>query len=163
MDSLTTDVSRVLVRDLAGFQREVGAFPDDETLWQVVPGVTNSAGNLAWHVAGNLQHFIGAGLGRTGYVRNREFEFARRSGTRAEVIDELQRASDVVARVLAALPDDVRDGMYPADVPRGLRVPTRFFILQLAIHAGFHLGQASYLRRILTGDATSTGPVPIIE
>ncbi len=162
MHRLTTDLSRLIARDLAGFQREVAAFPDDETLWQTVAGVTNSAGNLACHVAGNLQHFIGAGLGHTGYVRDRDYEFSRRSGTRAEVIAELQRASDAVERTLAALTDEICDGMYPAELPRGLRVQTRFFLLQLAIHAGFHLGQAGYLRRAITGDTTSTGPVPII-
>jgi hypothetical protein len=34
-------------------------------------------------------------------------------------------------------------------------------LLHLCTHAGFHLGQAGYLRRVITGDATSSGPIPL--
>ena len=163
MDTVAADVARLLAREIAGFQREIAAYPDDATLWQTVPGVGNSTGNLAWHVAGNLQHFIGAVLGQTGYVRNRDLEFSRRSGTRDEAIAELDRASAVVTRVLAAVPADVLDAEFPITLPNGLRIRTSFFLLQLAVHAGFHLGQAGYLRRALTGSATSTGPVPLVS
>ena len=47
-------------------------FPDDETVWRTLPGVPNSAGNLALHVAGNLQHFVGAVLGGSAYVRDED-------------------------------------------------------------------------------------------
>lgn len=161
MDALASDVSRLILRDIEGFTREIAAFADDETLWQTVPGVPNAAGNLAWHVAGNLQAFIGAVLGQSGYVRNRELEFSRRSGTRAETIEELARAATVVERVLAGLTTDVLDAEFPAHLPNGMRPRTRFFLMQLSVHAGFHLGQASYLRRTLSGDATSTGPIPL--
>jgi len=161
MDAFAADVAKLLARDLAGFQREVAAFPDDETLWQTVPGLSNSAGNLAWHVAGNLQAFIGAVLGNSGYVRNRELEFSRRTGTRAETIEELQRAAAAVERALAQLTPEALDADYPAPLPRDLRIRTGFFLMQLCVHAGFHLGQAGYARRALTGDTTSTGPVPL--
>ena len=78
--SLMHDFSLILARELDGMAREIQAFPDDESVWQTAPGVTNAAGNLALHLAGNVQHFIGALLGRTGYVRDREAEFGRRSG-----------------------------------------------------------------------------------
>jgi len=94
------DIATMLLRELEGFQREVALFPDDESVWNTLPGLTNSAGNLAVHVAGNLQHYVGAILGRTGYRRNRDAEFARRSGTRAEIISELRLASNVVRDVL---------------------------------------------------------------
>ncbi len=71
MNILTTDVRSLLVRELEGFKREIALFPDDASVWKTVPGVTNSAGNLAMHVAGGLQHFIGGVLGGSGYVRNR--------------------------------------------------------------------------------------------
>lgn len=77
--SMKEAVRLVLVRELEAFCREVEAFPDDERLWQTLPGITNACGNLARHVAGNLQHFVGARLGGTGYVRHREAEFSQRS------------------------------------------------------------------------------------
>ena len=67
----------------------------------------------------------------------------------------------MVERVLATLPAATLDGVYPVELPGGLRVATRIFLLQLAVHAAFHLGQAGYLRRAITGDATSTGPIPL--
>src|SRR5437667_9622922 len=44
-------------------------------LWKkpVEPG--NSIGHLILHLTGNLNHFVGAQLGGTGYVRDREREF----------------------------------------------------------------------------------------
>ena len=54
MDSVAADVSRTIVRELETLQREIALFPDDDSIWKILPGVTNSAGNLALHVAGNL-------------------------------------------------------------------------------------------------------------
>jgi hypothetical protein len=79
------------LRDLDSFRREVELFPDDDVLWKTLPGITNSGGNLALHAAGNLLHFFGTILGGTGYIRDRNTEFSRRSGSRAEVVSELNR------------------------------------------------------------------------
>lgn len=84
MGPMIEGLQTLLVRELNGFAKEIEMFPDDELMWTAMPGVTNSAANLAWHVCGNLQHFVGTVLGGTGYVRNREAEFGRRSGSRAE-------------------------------------------------------------------------------
>ena len=72
--TLVDSLRVMIVRELNTFAREIEMYPDDDLIWQSIPGVTNSAANLALHVSGNLQHFIGAVLGRTGYVRNREVE-----------------------------------------------------------------------------------------
>src|ERR1041384_2947899 len=77
MPQLTSIVQALFIRDLEALKREVAAFPDDAALWVTRPGVTNTAGTLALHCAGNIQHFIGARLGGTGYVRQRDAEFAR--------------------------------------------------------------------------------------
>ena len=160
MVSTTEAIRAVLVRELDAFAREVDSYPDDETIWQTVPGITNSCGNLALHAAGNLQHFVGAVLGGTGYVRDRDDEFSRRAGTRAELVAELIRAREVVARVLAELPPAVLADEYPETVA-GRRLATGVFLVHLATHLAFHLGQAGYLRRTLTGESRSTSPVSI--
>ncbi len=59
MDASTSDVARLLLRDIAGFERELELFPDEESVWKTMPGVPNSAGNLALHLAGNLRQFVG--------------------------------------------------------------------------------------------------------
>jgi len=154
------DVARSLVRELEGFKRELASFPNDESVWKTVPGITNSAANLALHLAGNLQYFIGSVLGGTGYVRNREAEFGRRSGSRDEIYRELDAAIAVVHRVLPSLPAEALAAEFP-ELVMGLRFRTSTFLVHLCAHAGFHLGQAGYLRRIVTGDSTSSGPIPL--
>ena len=156
----TGDIEIMLLRELEGFEREVSLYPDDETLWKTLPGVTNSAGNLAMHVAGNLQHYVGTVLGGTGYVRNRDAEFAPRSGTRAQVVAELRKASGVVRDVLPSVSEETLAGEFPESV-MGMRFNASTFLVHLCAHAGFHLGQAGYLRRTLTGNAATSGPLPL--
>ena len=160
MSNPATKVGVLLARELEGFKRELALFPDDDMVWKTVPGVSNSAGNLALHVAGNLQYFVGALLGDTGYVRNREAEFGRRSGTRAELVAELDAADRVVRDVLARLPETGVGSEFPEAV-LGMRLPTDLFLLHLCAHAAFHLGQAGYLRRVITDDSRTSGALPL--
>ncbi len=160
MSELGSNLAILLVRELATFERELALYPDDESLWKTTRGMANAAGNLALHVAGNLQHYVGAVLGGTGYARNRELEFGRRSGSREEVAAELQAASRVVREVLPALSEERLGAMYPETL-NGLTLRTDRFLMHLCAHAGYHLGQASTLRRVLTGDERSSGPVSL--
>jgi hypothetical protein len=80
MTPFAADLLVLFRRDLDALAREVALFPDDEALWRKVPGIANAGGNLALHVAGNLRHFVGAMLGDTGYMRDREAEFGRLTG-----------------------------------------------------------------------------------
>lgn len=148
------------VRELRTFAQEVELFPDDATVWATLPGITNSAGNLALHVCGGLQHFIGRVLGGSDYARNRALEFGRRSGARAEVLHEIDATIGVVERVLPTLTDEVLAGDYP-EVLNGRVIETGLLLTHLSVHLALHLGQAGYLRRALTHDARSTTPVPL--
>lgn len=154
-------VRRQLLRELDAFIREVEACPDDEALWKVAPGVTNSVGNLGLHVAGNLQHFVGHMIGGSDYVRDREREFNQRSGSRAEVCAALRAARDVVDTTLAGLPEERLNGHLTGVLPERA-LPIDAFLVHLGAHLAFHLGQAGYLRRLLSGDNTSLAPLPII-
>ena len=158
--ALSGHVSDLLVRELEGLSREIALFPDDAGIWRTVPGITNSAANLALHVAGNLQHFVGRVLGGTSYVRNRELEFGRASGTKDDVIRELQAATTAVRVALARLGDDRLFSEYP-ESHNGMRLQTDRFLLHLCTHAAFHLGQAGSVRRAVTADARSSGPIPL--
>jgi hypothetical protein len=159
--TIQQSMAALLQRELLGFEREVNLFPDDEMLWRTLPGVPNPAGNLALHVAGNLQHFVGAVLGGTAYVRDEDGEFSRKSGSRTEIVVELQKAALAVRTVLPNLTDDVLARDFPAAVIPNRRIQTLRFLLHLCAHASFHLGQAGYVRRGLTGQAESAGPVPL--
>lgn len=161
MNDFTANLATLLVRELNAFARELDLFPDDETVWKTAPGVTNSAANLALHVAGNLQHFVGAVLGATGYLRNRDLEFSRTSGPRAEIKAELEAAIAAVEKVLPTLTPEALAKAYPLSMFPGKEIGTALFLQHLCSHAAFHLGQAGYLRRVLTAEATSASPVSL--
>jgi len=160
MNSIASDISRVLVRELESLQREIALFPDDEQVWRTLPGVSNSAGNLALHVAGNLRHFVGSTLGQTGYVRDRPAEFSRRSGTRAEIIAELQAAIVDIQATLSHISPERWHAEYPLALG-DVHAPTALYMLHFCSHAAFHLGQVDYLRRIVTGENRTAGTVEV--
>ena len=160
MNEITTGLQMFLVRELQAFEREIEMFPDDELVWKTVPGLTNSAGNLALHVCGNLQEYLGRVLGGRSYVRHRDAEFARTSGTRAELVREIRAARAVVEDVLPTISESVLEGTFPEAVG-GVELNTRLFLLHVSVHLAYHLGQAGYLRRVVTGDNRSSGALPL--
>jgi hypothetical protein len=141
-------MAAIFERDLRALAREVESYPDERDLWAQVPGIPNVAGTLTLHLAGNLQYYIGAVLGGSGYVRDRPAEFARRDVARPELLREIEAARTAVARTLR-LPIDV-DGEFP-EVIAGKRVRTGDYLVHLATHFAYHLGQLDYHRRIVTG------------
>jgi hypothetical protein len=154
--------SRLLTRELSAFSRELDLFQDEALIWATAPGISNSAGTLTLHVCGNLQYYVGSVLGNTGYVRDRDLEFSARNVRRPLLQANLARTAEVVRTVLADLPDESLAIEYP-DVLGGPRMPTGLFLRQLSSHLAFHLGQAGYLRRILTGANESSGALAIRE
>ena len=157
---MISDLLILFRRDLRYLAKEVSLYPDDASLWRTVPGIANSGGNVALHVAGNLRHFVGATFGATGSVRQREQEFAQREGRREEVMALLEATILDVEKGLRALTPDQLAAPFPAAL-MGLHPPTSRVLLHLAAHLAFHLGQVGYLRRALTGDATSAGGMAI--
>ncbi len=146
----------LFVRDIDALRVEVGLYPDDGLLWREVPGCPNSGGNLALHLVGNLRHFIGAQLGGTGYVRDRDAEFAARGISRAQLQAGIEQASAEVARTLLALdPARLKE---PFFLPPNVKpIETGLWLLQTSCHLAYHLGQIDYHRRTVTGDRTPSG------
>jgi uncharacterized damage-inducible protein DinB len=155
---LTDRVAAVLVRDLRALGREIAAYPSDADVWRTAPGVPNSGGTLALHLTGNIQHFIGAVLGGSGYARNRDAEFARRDVPRAELQEEVERAIQAVQAGLSRLSDADLERDYPLPIA-GRTVTTGDYLLHLATHFTYHLGQLDYHRRLSTGQAVTVGTV----
>jgi uncharacterized damage-inducible protein DinB len=154
-------IRSILLRDLRALAREVDAYPSDDLVWRIAPGISNSAGTLVLHLTGNLEHFIGAVLGGTGYVRDRDAEFALRDLTRAELHRSIDSAAGAVDVALARLSPEQWQAPYPIPVA-GHRVGTADFLVHLATHLAYHLGQIDYHRRMLvpgsnTIDAMSIG------
>ncbi|MBX9928816.1 MAG: DinB family protein [Gemmatimonadaceae bacterium] len=146
----------ILVRDLNGVIAELEAYPDDASVWQLPAGAPNSAGTLALHLEGNLRHFIGAVLGGTGFVRDCEAEFALRDLPRAELAARLSTARGEVESTLRALAPERLNERYPLAVG-GMQPPTDAFLIHLAAHLTYHLGQIDYHRRLTTSSHASVG------
>ncbi len=153
---LPTDIARLMLRELQTLRDELAAYPDDASVWALPEGAPNSAGTLALHMAGNLQHFIGTILAEDGYVRDREGEFGRRDVPRADLMTEIAAVERTISAVLMDAPGSVLDGDFPLALG-GKTLTTRMFVLHLAVHLSYHLGQVDYHRRMVTGDATSVG------
>ncbi len=153
---LTSAIGSILERDLDALRREVAAFPTEPELWMKVPGISNTAGNLVLHLAGNLQHFFGARLAETGYVRDRPAEFSRRNVPRADLLHEIEAARAAVRAGLERLTPAQLTAEYPETIANS-RVATGEYLLHLATHFAYHLGQIDYLRRIVTGSETVVG------
>lgn len=136
------------LRDLDKLMAEIEAFPSEQSLWLTAGNVKNPAGNLALHIAGNLHHFIGALLGGTGYVRDREREFSEKNVPRADILAQLASAKKVTEAVLGKMGDAQLADVYPAN-HFGEGRSNLFVLLTLLAHLAYHLGQVNYLRRLV--------------
>ncbi len=151
-----------LFRELRSLRRELEHYPDEASLWITPAGLPNSAGTLALHVAGNLQHYIGAQLGQSGYVRDREREFSVRNVPRSQLLAEIDAAEEAIRATLPRLTPEQLAADYPGAVG-GVRLRTDAFLLHLVAHLAYHLGQIDYHRRVVTGDRTSVGAIAIAD
>ncbi|NNE68983.1 MAG: DUF1572 family protein [Rhodothermales bacterium] len=158
--SVAADARILLLREIRTMQQEVQALPSDKLLWRCPSGITNSIGTLGLHLAGNLRHFVGKGVGGLDYTRDRTREFEARDLTRQEVVDELALAANDVEVALASVSADQLER--PITVGN-VETSTQRFLLHLSAHAALHVGQAGYLRRILTGEERSVGVTPLAD
>lgn len=154
------DLATLFLRDLDVLAREIALYPDDSSPWGLPAGLPNSGGTLALHLAGNLRHFVGAVLGGSGYVRDRDAEFALRDLPRTEILALVAAARNEVAATFERLDPALLDATYPLELA-GRRLSTRLFLLQLLAHLDFHIGQVDYHRRVSTGSTGSAGAVSL--
>ena len=146
---LRTILTDLFERDLTKLRQEIEQYSDEADLWKKSGEIPNSAANLCLHLCGNIRHFIGATLGNTGYVRDRDSEFARQGIAREELIREIDATLADVKSTLANLPDQVLSADYPIEVFNKGKFRTDWFLVHLATHLNYHLGQIDYHRRIL--------------
>lgn len=150
MSELSRGFARIMGRDLDKAARQIEAYPSDADVWRVVGETKNSAGTLALHLAGNLEHFIGAVLGNSGYTRDREAEFGSRDVSRQELVRQLTACRERVTGTLEGLSDAALLLPYPGKLPPHLEgASTHLFLLHLAAHLSWHMGQMDYHRRML--------------
>jgi len=141
-------LTQLFLRDLEKLKTEISSFKDEKNIWKISGEIKNSAGNLCLHLCGNLQHFIGAVLGNSGYIRNRDAEFSRKDVPFRELVAEIELTVKVVQKTLQELKEDDLQKTYPINV-LGFEMTTEFFLTHLTTHLNYHLGQINYHRRLL--------------
>jgi uncharacterized damage-inducible protein DinB len=118
----------------------------DREFWTkpVEPG--NSFGHLVLHLTGNLNHFVGAQLGGSGYVRDREREFTEAlPPPKLEALAALDDAVATFHRVVRNLSADQLLAQHPHS-KFGSVLNT---LVHLVAHFALHRGQISYIVRLV--------------
>ena len=141
-------LKQIFLRDLENLKTEISSYKDEENLWEISGDVKNSAGNLCLHLCGNLQHFIGAVLGNSGYIRNRDAEFSRKNVPLKELVKEIELTKTDVVKTLKNLTEVRLGEKFPINV-FGYEMTTEYFLIHLITHLNYHLGQINYHRRLL--------------
>jgi hypothetical protein len=135
-------------RDLEKLRKEIEAYHHEEKIWHIEKNILNSAGNLCLHLVGNLNTYIGAELGKTGYVRQRELEFSLKDISQKELLQKIDATLIIVDKTLEALTDIQLEDEYPLLVYTE-KTTTGFLLISLIAHLAYHLGQINYHRRLL--------------
>jgi DinB superfamily len=123
--------------------RYARALPHDK-LWANPFAFGNSVGHLIVHLTGSLNHYIGAGIAGTGYVRDRPGEFAAVTGRSSDEV--LAPFNDTINMVVQTLRSQGSDGLMTPVLFGEPPVQNRFgLFLVCAAHINNHVGQMAYL------------------
>jgi len=147
-NALINSFSQILERDLGKLDAEIDQYPSEKLLWKTAGEIINPPGNLSLHLCGNLQHYIGAQLGNSGYKRNRPLEFSVKNIPKDDLLLEIRRTKEAVTKALKDLDDAALNKIYPEEV-LGFPMTTGFFLIHLTAHFSYHLGQINYHRRLI--------------
>jgi hypothetical protein len=149
MNAIITSLQQVILRDLDILEKEIKSYRDEGTLWKTEKAINNSAGNLCLHLCGNLQHFIGKVMGHTPYQRDRDREFSVKNVPSYELVEQIEATRVAVKNTLEALDPAALEAEYPLQV-FGKPMTSLYFLIHLAGHLNYHLGQINYHRRLLS-------------
>lgn len=135
-------------RDLNKLKTEIESYQNENRIWHIEKTITNSAGNLCLHIIGNLNTYIGAQIGKTNYIRNRELEFLDKDIPKSVLIAQIDATQKVINEALAQLIDEDLKQEHPYLVLES-KTSVGFILMHLATHLAYHIGQINYHRRLL--------------
>jgi hypothetical protein len=138
-----------LVGELNGQHEAIVALAgplSESEFWRKPVDPGNSFGHLVLHLTGNLNHFAGARLGGTGYVRDRQREFTEEHPpTREQALAGLAEAVSLFGRVVEALSASRLSEAHP-DAQMGTVLQS---LIRMVLHFSLHRGQLSYIARLV--------------
>ncbi|OGU71468.1 MAG: DinB superfamily protein [Ignavibacteria bacterium RBG_16_34_14] len=138
----------IFQRDLNKLKTEIESYSNESNIWFISKDILNSGGNLCLHINGNLKHFVGAVLGKSGYIRDREREFKDKNIPRKDLLKSIDETIDIVNNTIESIPEEMFSKSYPVEYSNKI-VTTENLFLQLATHLNYHLGQINYHRRLI--------------
>jgi hypothetical protein len=113
--------------------------------WQKPFPFGNSFGHLVLHLTGNLNHYVGAQIAKTGYIRDRPREFTDPNPPSKD--EALKRFDDAVAMVVRAIRAQSPEDWSAEYSAAGANSLNRLdMIMQCAAHMQHHIGEMIYLR-----------------
>lgn len=137
--------------DLQKVIAEIKQYEKEDDLWIVNDKISNSAGNLALHLIGNINHFFGSVLGNTDYLRDRDGEFGDKNVSLEEIIQRLEACIVILKNVFENLSSEDLENAYPEEFGGEVRTIGTIVIYMLS-HLNYHLGQINYHRRLLANN-----------
>ena len=135
-------------RDLNKLKFEIESYQNEDNLWLIEGAILNSAGNLCLHLIGNLNAYIGAELGNTGYMRDRPFEFSGKHIARQDLLQKIDQTLSMIKNTLDSLTEEELKQDYQKIVFKE-KMSAEYFLIHLTTHLSYHLGQINYHRRLL--------------
>ena len=145
---LLETLKKLFQRDLEKLKSEINLYQNEENLWLTDSNISNSAGNLCLHLVGNLNAFIGAAVGKTNYIRQRDLEFSLKNVPRTELVEQIENTINVVETTLDELTEARLREDFPIQVFRE-KTSTEYMLVHLTTHLAYHLGLINYHRRLL--------------
>lgn len=147
---------------LIQLKNEINNYTHKDNLWKLQGEIKNSGGTLALHLVGNLRHFIGAALGNSGFVRNREAEFNDRNVPSSEIMKNVDELAYSIKVIIGNLTQEQLFGEYPLKDGKPAKVTVERLI-QLLAHLQYHIGQINYHRRMLEAPVSLPDGVERLE
>lgn len=141
--------------DLTKLSDALNLYKDEESVWQTKEGHKITGGNLCLHTTGNLLHFIGAVLGDSGFVRNRNAEFSLKNISRLKLLERIEDTRTVVRDTLEQISKKELDKVYPQQI-LDEPVTTKYFLVYLLNQLNYHIGQIDYHRELVSSLVPST-------
>ncbi|MBK7159734.1 MAG: DUF1572 family protein [Ignavibacteria bacterium] len=132
---------------LNSLKDEISLYKDPGKIWLLSGSISNTPGNLCLHICGNLNHFFGAVIGNTGYIRERDQEFSKRNLSREELFGAIEETKIMIGKIFDDLTQDDINKIYPIN-KFGENVTYGFIFSRLVSHLSYHLGQINYHRRL---------------
>ncbi|MBP1222740.1 DinB family protein [Flavobacterium sp. 1355] len=145
---LIETLKSLFTRDLNKLKLEIESYQDESKIWAIDKNISNSAGNLCLHLIGNINTYIGAQLGKTGYIRNRPLEFSLKDIPKSELIHKIEQTIAMVNTVFDSLTEADLEAIYP-EIVFEKEMTTGYFLVHLSTHLAYHLGQINYHRRFI--------------